>query len=320
VENIVAFAGKEQLVTVIIPTYNRGDTLNRALQSTISQTYDNLEILVVDDGSTDGTEDIVRSFTDPRVRYIRHDCNRGPAAARNTGIRKSKGHYVAFLDSDDEWMKEKIAVQIAALMETGEKVIAGCTGSYRIQEDYIETIRPPKNASWFKLILMRCGLGPGSTLMASRIAFETVGFFDEEFSRLEDWDWLIRYTEGCPFACVSTPLVRIYTGKRPKAASVESSIQCFIRKHRKKFYSFGTWYGRKILSLQFQQLGQYWYSERNYSKGSFYVLKGLVLNPLHKPMVYLSLLDSIFGTRIALRALECRPRRFQKLGLSKNIK
>ncbi|GAJ04263.1 unnamed protein product, partial [marine sediment metagenome] len=245
----------------------------------ISQTYDNLEIFVVDDGSTDGTEEIVKSFTDPRIRYLRHDRKRGPAAARNTGIREAKGNHIAFLDSDDEWMKEKIAVQIGTLTGTGEKVIAGCTGSYRIQEDYTKTIRPPENASWFKLLLMRCALGPGSTLMASRTAFETVGFFDEELSRLEDWDWLIRYTESYPFVCVSTPLVRIYAGKRPKASIVESCIQCFIQKHKKKFYKFGTWYGRKVMSLRFLELGFYWYRERNFTKGSFYVLNGIILNP-----------------------------------------
>jgi glycosyltransferase involved in cell wall biosynthesis len=314
----MAIAGKKQLVSVIIPTYNRGDSLSRALQSAISQTYDNLEILVVDDGSNDGTADIVRSFTDPRIRYIRHDCNLGPAAARNTGIRKSRGHYLSFLDSDDEWMKEKIEVQIGALTRTGEEVIAGCTGSLRIQEGYTETIRPPENASWLKLLLMRCRLGPGSTLMASRMAFETVGFFDEKFSRLEDWDWLIRYTEGYPFVCVSTPLVNIYVGKRPKASVVESSFQCFIQKHTNRFYSFGTWYGRKVLSLQFLQLGQYCYKEKNFAKGTLYVLRGLVLNPLQKPIVYLALLDSILGTRIALWALECRPKKFQKSGLSRN--
>jgi glycosyltransferase involved in cell wall biosynthesis len=280
VEDIVAFAGEKPLVSVIIPSYNERDTLSRALQSAIGQTHDSLEILIVDDGSTDGTEDLVKSFADPRIRYLRRDRKGGPAAARNTGITESKGNYIAFLDSDDEWMKEKIAVQIRALAETGEKVIAGCTGSYLVQGDCIETIRPPKNASWFKLLLMRCGLGAGSTLMASRTAFETVGFFDEELSRLEDWDWLIRYTEGYPFACVSKPLVKIYLGALPKASVVETSTQLFIQKHKKKFYKFGIWYGRKVMSFRFMQLGYYWFRERNFTKGSSYVLKALVLNPL----------------------------------------
>ena len=302
----MAFTGKEPLVTVVIPTFDSSDTLSRAFQSVINQTYEKLEILVVDDGSTDGTKGLVRSFTDLRIRYLRHDYNLGVAAARNTGVREAKGHYVAFLDSDDEWMNEKIAIQIGALLETGERVIAGCTGSYTIRGDHAKANRPPRNGSWYKRLLMKCGLHPGSTLMACKTAFERVGLFDEQLSRLEDWDWLLRYAESFPLVCLDRPLVRVYVGRRPKASVVESSTKYFVKKHRRKFYSFGTWYGRKAMSYRFQELGHHWYREGNLRKGSFYVLKVLVLNPFQKPMFYLALLDSIFDTHIGPLAIELR--------------
>lgn len=95
-------------VSVVIPTYNRAHLVGRAIQSVLNQTYQDFEIIVVDDGSTDNTEEVVKSFNDPRIRYIRHDQNRGGSAARNTGIKMARGEYIAFQDSDDEWLPEKL--------------------------------------------------------------------------------------------------------------------------------------------------------------------------------------------------------------------
>src|SRR5512138_1185650 len=94
------------LVSVVIPTYNRAPLLERAIHSVLSQTYTNLEVIVIDDASTDDTQDRIKNLqlADIRIQYIRHDRNRGSQAARNTGIHAAKGKYVAFLDSDDEWL------------------------------------------------------------------------------------------------------------------------------------------------------------------------------------------------------------------------
>ena len=96
------------LVSIIIPTFNRGYILPRAIKSALSQTYQNIELIIIDDGSTDNTEEIVKDFSDPRIQYIRYSENKGRPAARNKGIKKSKGDFFAFLDSDDEYPPEKI--------------------------------------------------------------------------------------------------------------------------------------------------------------------------------------------------------------------
>lgn len=109
------------LVSVIIPTYNRAHTLPASIDSVLCQTYDNLEVIVVDDGSTDGTEIFVRGLADSRVRYIKNSGNHGPAAARNLGVRRAEGEYVAFQDSDDEWRPDKLEKQMPLLLEPLEK-------------------------------------------------------------------------------------------------------------------------------------------------------------------------------------------------------
>lgn len=125
--------GNLPLVSVIIPTYNRVRTLPAAIDSVLNQTYKNLELIVMDDGSEDGTEQYVRNIADPRIRYRKSERNMGPSAARNNGAKLAAGEYLAFQDSDDEWMPDKL-----------EKRCAGCLKRrkslwYIVSLDYILT-------------------------------------------------------------------------------------------------------------------------------------------------------------------------------------
>ena len=102
-------------VSVIIATYNRAALLPRAVNSVLAQTYTDFELIIVDDRSSDDTQEVIRTFTDPRIRVIRHEANRGAAAARNTGISEARGEYIAFLDDDDECMPNRLADQVSVL-------------------------------------------------------------------------------------------------------------------------------------------------------------------------------------------------------------
>ena len=106
------------MVSVIIPTYNRSRTIERAIRSVLIQTYTDLEVIVVDDCSTDNTADIVHCIKDDRVKYFRLECNQGACVARNVGIDMAKGDYIAFQDSDDEWMAEKLEKVLSVMEET----------------------------------------------------------------------------------------------------------------------------------------------------------------------------------------------------------
>ena len=106
-----------ETVSVVIPTYNSSAYIMHALESALNQTYDNLEVIVADDASTDDTCAIVRKLEDPRVKLIERTENEGGAAARNTAIRAATGRYIAFLDSDDYWMPNKLSVQIGQMLD-----------------------------------------------------------------------------------------------------------------------------------------------------------------------------------------------------------
>lgn len=105
---------KVPTVSIIIPTYNRAHLIERAIESVLHQTYQDFELIIIDDGSTDNTDDIINKFQkkDDRIIYLKHDRNKGGSAARNTGIKASRGEYIAFLDSDDEWLPEKLEKQM----------------------------------------------------------------------------------------------------------------------------------------------------------------------------------------------------------------
>ncbi len=114
------------LVSVVIPTLNRSILLGRAIDTVLAQTYRRVEVVVVDDGSSDGTSQRVAQIGDQRVRYVRHPRTRGLAAARNTGIRHARGQYVALLDDDDEIVAEKLERQLAALHESADPAATVC--------------------------------------------------------------------------------------------------------------------------------------------------------------------------------------------------
>jgi len=118
------------LVSVIIPAYNRAKTLQRAIESVLAQSYQNFEIIIVDDASTDLTAETIKDFLTPKTRYFKHKNNKGPGAARNTGIKKSKGKFIAFLDSDDQWLPEKLEKQIEIFKKAPKKIALVGTNHY----------------------------------------------------------------------------------------------------------------------------------------------------------------------------------------------
>jgi glycosyltransferase involved in cell wall biosynthesis len=202
-------------VSVVIPVHNRSGLLRRAVRSVIGQTLNDLEIIVVDDGSTDDIRAALDEFRDQRLTVIRHQIRQGAAAARNTGVRCAKGSYLAFLDSDDEWLPSKLEEQLRYMQEHDGEV---CCSAYYLSRDGgpPAALRPVPDAN--AELLFGCALGPGSTLVVTREAFSRVGPFLETLLRLEDWDWMLRCRLLYKILVFPSPLARAHFTTNPENA------------------------------------------------------------------------------------------------------
>jgi glycosyltransferase involved in cell wall biosynthesis len=191
-------------VSVVIPTFDREALVIRAIDSVVRQTCPPHEIIVVDDGSTDDTAARIRAER-PGVRLIERT-HRGVSAARNTGIRAATGDWIALLDSDDEWLPEKLRRQLDAV---DEDAVLCHTDEIWIRRG--RRVNPMKKhrkrgGRIFTHCLPLCAISPSSALVHRRV-FETVGWFDEDLPACEDYDFWLRVTARFPVVFVDEPLV-----------------------------------------------------------------------------------------------------------------
>lgn len=197
-------------VSVIIPTCNRPAMLKRAISSVLAQTYQDFEIIVVDDGMKERAENVANSFHDPRITYIAHEQGKGGAAARNTGIRAAKGEFIAFLDDDDEWILEKLKIQMDAF-EQASPDVGFCFSAVTNIRDGKESITNVPNgvADYHERALRRFAGFLTVTLVIKKEVFSEVGMFDERFPSHQEPDLMIRVTKKYKGVAVNEPLVRV---------------------------------------------------------------------------------------------------------------
>lgn len=208
---------KNLKVSVIIPTYNRADLLNRVIKSVLNQTFKDFELIIVDDGSTDNTKEVVKRFQekDKRVKYIWQKNSGAPASPKNTGIRNSKGQFLAFLDSDDRWLSEKLEKQITLFEKSKNLGIVSCNcwRFYTKQNDRkeIDNIKRHKvPQKYFSDILERCFISSSSSVVIPKFVFYKVGLYDEQFKTSDDRDLYIRILKDYDFDFVEEPLFHYY--------------------------------------------------------------------------------------------------------------
>ncbi len=203
------------IVSVVLPTYNRAPLLGRAIRSVLGQSYTNFELLVIDDGSTDETSNVVAGFRDRRIRYISLPHNTGAGAARNVGIRMATGKFLAFQDSDDEWLPSKLAKQMSAFERGSGRLGIVYSDMHRIHGDGTATYfaapsvtsdRLINTAVWFYQV---GNLGVQSSVI-KREYLDAAGHFNENLPALEDLEMFIRLSRRCEFHLIQEPLVRYY--------------------------------------------------------------------------------------------------------------
>jgi glycosyltransferase involved in cell wall biosynthesis len=216
-------------ITVVIPTHNRCDLLRQTLRAVLLQRDVDLEVIVVDDGSTDDTHEVVGRLTDPRLRLIRHERAMGVSNARNHGASEAAGAWVAFCDDDDLWAPEKLASQLAAAADTGRKWVYG--GAVVIDNTLkVRSGAPPLAPE--QLLERLAGFNPlpgGSSNVIMRAdLLREVGCWDPHLVNLADWDLWIRLARcGLP-ACVSAPLV----GYRIHASNASANRALMLKEAR----------------------------------------------------------------------------------------
>ncbi|WP_019505063.1 glycosyltransferase family 2 protein [Pleurocapsa sp. PCC 7319] len=222
---------KRLLISVIIPTYNRADLIPRAIASVTKQTYQHLEIIIVDDASEDNIASVVQSIKDSRIKYIRHQTNLGGSEARNTGIKNAQGKYIAFLDSDDVWLPDKLKLQLAAVSQQENQENLVCYGRFQISPRvfYKTSVFPARAKQENETVPDYFWLFRGevltSTLLISR-TLAVVTMFKPGLAKHQDLDFVIRLEkQGAKFIFVPQILAIWHNEARSDRISKKANYQ-----------------------------------------------------------------------------------------------
>lgn len=225
------------LVSVIIPTYNRAAILPKTIDNIFCQSYKEFEVIIVDDGSTDDTADVLRRYGN-RIRTIKQE-NRGPACARNRGVEAAQGEYIAFQDSDDLWEPMKLERQVALLERFGVSVpVCLCSALYRMINGRpftsfdIARIHPPlAEGLWTNVadVLVSRFVLFNQTSVIRRSSIDRVGVFDESLPYLEDYDLPLRLAMEGPWALIKDPLVK-YQENSPDSFAAKAHRDALVLK------------------------------------------------------------------------------------------
>jgi glycosyltransferase involved in cell wall biosynthesis len=295
------------LVSVIIPTYNRRAILPAAIRSVLNQTFGNLELIVVDDASDESSEDVVKGFKDTRVRLIRHGSRAGGAAARNTGIRNSHGDYVAFLDDDDEWYPEKLAMQMSVMSKSGPEVGAIYTGYLVVDRATGKVCLqrvPTRRGDLCSILLKSNPIGTTSSILLKRTCLERVGYFDDTLPSFQDRDLWIRISREFHFDYVSEPLLNYFVHSKKVWTNPDALIKG-LEIMLSKYGSSPDF--RKECSRRYMEFGVRFGQEKQLQKARQALLKSLGLYP-YGIRAYLYLCLTILGSGAFLITREAKAR------------
>ncbi len=230
---------KSIFFTVVIPTYNRAELVKEAIQCVLCQTFKEFELIIVDDNSTDQTKDVVASFKDDRVEYIVNNRTKGPAGARNTGIYRAKGEWVAFLDSDDVWFPKKLEWLYKKTQETDHNVGLIYTGFTNYEFDKkqeISTVVPEKEGFILNDLLYMNYIGTFSVVAIRTELLNRVDGIDERFYCFEDCDLYVRIASLSKVACIKESLTYVRTTNKDRLEWVSGewlpAYQLFSNKYK----------------------------------------------------------------------------------------
>ncbi|OYR44597.1 glycosyltransferase family 2 protein [Halorubrum sp. Ea8] len=282
----------QPLVSVVIPTYNRSEYLSDAVESVVEQTYDSIELFIVDDGSP---EPVAETLTDcdldrlDSVTFVRHNENRGANVARNNGIRASKGKYVAFLDDDDRWHETKISRQVEMFESSAPEVGVVYTGKRTDSPSGTTVTAPTAEGDVVEELLKGTNFGQFSSIMVAADAIDAAGLPDERFPAWQDREWFFRLAKHCHFK----PVQETLTFRRGGApGNITSNFEAkrdvayplFIDKHYAFAREHGLYLARMFLASMRRNLARSAIRAGRYREARKYFVWAFLANPLFRPV------------------------------------
>lgn len=272
------------LVSIIIPTYNRAFCLVNAIKSVLEQSYNNIEIIVVDGPSTDNTERVVKELKEKKITYLREEKARGAGAARNTGIRAARGEYIAFQDSDNVWLPEKLEKQMAVFSKAAPEIGMVYTGYNKYYNNiamgyYPQEYIKNKSGEIYNELLYENFIGCQTVVVKKECLFK-VGAFDEQLPTIEDWDLFLRISKCYKIICIDESLVLSHLQSDSISIDLPKMIIAFklILKNHYSEYSKNKYL---LAQYYFNNIGTILCENNNHSEGRSYIIKAISLYPFN---------------------------------------
>lgn len=290
------------LVSVVIPAYNREHFIVPAVQSVQNQGIEDIEIVIIDDCSKDNTVEKISTINDPRIRLIRHEKNKGEAGARNTGVSEARGKYVAYLDSDDQWLPGKLKAQLDH-MEAAPHLGGVYTLHYRLYQNGKRSVAgyAPKDGglTFENLLVKGASISAGSTLMFRRDLYDQVGPYDETAPLYVDWDWLLRFVRISSLDLIAEPYA-VYE-KNPnfrKGELQKMAADIFLAKYADAIDALPEKRRRECLSRIYLDVARCYAENEGLRYAIPYYSRALKLKPNMSAGSFLNLVDGVCGTNI----------------------
>lgn len=278
----------EKLISVIIPTYGRPDYLLRAIRSVESQSYLNVEIIIVDDNGL-GTDNQIETYAklketlekNVNIKYLAHEQNKNGSGARNTGIENSNGEFICFLDDDDEFHEDKLSKQLSRLIELGESWVGCYTGHERIfdRSNRINIEYLPEKEGYILYDILSFGIDhvSGSSLMVRKNVLEKTGVWNEELKRHQDYEFIAKVANAGKIAVVSSPLVKIHVHEgsysHKKLKQIEQTRLDYLKFVKPLIMSLTTKESEEIFRLNYFWLFKQSIKHNNVNKSLYYLKK-----------------------------------------------
>ena len=285
-ESEIRMAAARPAVSIILPTYNRAHCIRRSIDSILSQTFTDFELIVIDDGSKDDTKQILESYDDRRIVYVHNAENRGQTRRLNDGLRLARADLIAFQDSDDEWLPEKLEKQVAAMRRLPPQVGIVYTDKWRCEPErepfhWRSPVNMPEDGIIFEKALDErvYNIGPQSVLIR-RKCFDTVGPFDERLTNFNDWDLFVRISRHFLFHHIQEPLVRYNVSPDAMTALGErkaiEAIEIIFDKYRPDLEKLP-----EVLAKRAYWIGSFHMRAGDAAKGRSFIRRALRAQPLN---------------------------------------